>query len=305
MGGLIYLVQPPECIGTECYKIGMSQSNTIRRIRAYGSECINIISRECNNPAHVERELIEIFQLRFGKPVQGREWFNGNKPEMIIAFNECFDTHAEPVINELVEPSETASNVKSHTSRAPIEVQYYELFDILPDEWLNQREMYLKVIYTIRNAPMLPDSGMELIKRLFTNRSLVNETLAEDFAFKMNYGERRFGMAALSKIIKAQWPEEFANWHLKYKAKKVSASALDKVKLKIRYKQGASVALADIKANQPGMTTKKLLEMNSQFTSSIKDICKHCRSFHLKGCCTAYRRKDRLSSTIISNVELV
>jgi len=58
----------------------------MRRLRDYGSGCINIISRECANPVDVERALITAFQHRFGEPVQGREWFEGNKHDMIVTF---------------------------------------------------------------------------------------------------------------------------------------------------------------------------------------------------------------------------
>jgi hypothetical protein len=114
MSGLVYLVQPPQCIGTTCFKIGMSKSNTIRRIRDYGSGCINIISRECTNPRDVEKELIELFNAQFGAPVKGREWFSGSKLEMINAYNDCFERYA--ICDEL-SPSRPSSEIKRSRKR--------------------------------------------------------------------------------------------------------------------------------------------------------------------------------------------
>ena len=95
MSGLIYLVQPADRIRTSVYKIGMSNDNTIKRIKSYGPRCINIISRECTNPAELEQQLIKTFQKEFGFPVQGREWFRGDKLSMINTFDECIRTLAK------------------------------------------------------------------------------------------------------------------------------------------------------------------------------------------------------------------
>jgi hypothetical protein len=114
MPGLIYLIQPPQCVGTNCYKIGMSKSSAMRRIRDYGSGCINVVSRECDNPLAVEKELIELFNSRFGAPVRGREWFSGSKLDMIEAYNDCFDQYA--ICND-VNCTDTGTEITWHTKR--------------------------------------------------------------------------------------------------------------------------------------------------------------------------------------------
>jgi len=312
MSGLVYLIQPPECIGTNCYKVGMSQSNTIRRIRSYGYDCINIVSRECANPIDVERELIALFQFRFGNPVQGREWFSGSKREMIRAYDECFATHAEYVDDNLVAtdfpklpPLERF--IKGHTAltcnRLPISIdaQHYELLNILPNEWFTQSELFIKVIHAVRNSIMIDEDRVSTVRQLFLDRFLwYNEQdLLEAFNSCMDSTQQRFGIPALSKLIKASWPKLYQKWYNKWKLRKPQA------KTGFRYKYGSSATLADIKALQRGITAKKLLEINSHYTAYKLKICKHCHNKHLVGCCEKYKRVDYTTSTIIANIELV
>ena len=86
MAGIIYLVQPFEFSGSKIFKIGMSESNTIKRIKSYGSKCNVIRVFECVNPKEVEKALITKFKNEF-ELFKGREYFNGDKSKMI----ECFE----------------------------------------------------------------------------------------------------------------------------------------------------------------------------------------------------------------------
>lgn len=57
----VYMVQPAISFGTTNYKIGMSTSSTMKRLKSYGSNCTIIIARACTNPIDMERELKRSF----------------------------------------------------------------------------------------------------------------------------------------------------------------------------------------------------------------------------------------------------
>jgi len=187
----------------------------------------------------------------------------------------------------------------------PIAQHFYDLVAPLPDKWFNRRDYFVKVIHAIRNTLMTEETRLATIKKILVDRfDYYDEHLVQPELDKtMNYTERRFGIPALSKIIKAESPDVYKAWHDKWKARK-RVTPPPPEKTRFRYKYGASAALADIKAIQPGITAKKLLEMNAQFTASKIMICKHCRNKCLVGCCKNYKRLDHTTSTIIANIEL-
>lgn len=86
MNGIVYLVQPETLIGTNRYKIGMSNKTTIERIKQYGknAKCIAICA--VANPSQVEIRLKIAFAGRF-KLIAGKEYFEGNMKDMVRCFN--------------------------------------------------------------------------------------------------------------------------------------------------------------------------------------------------------------------------
>ena len=62
--GIIYLIQPAELVGTNRYKIGMSNSPDLERCRhgyKKGSRYLAIM--ECNNPLVLEQNIKKIFNV--------------------------------------------------------------------------------------------------------------------------------------------------------------------------------------------------------------------------------------------------
>jgi len=193
---------------------------------------------------------------------------------------------------------------KEHNA-VPIAQSFYDLVAPLPDKWFNQRDYFVKIVHAIRNTLMTEETRAATIKKILVDKfAYYDEHLVlPEFETIMNSTERRFGVPALSKLIKADSPEVYKDWHDKWKARKKIAPP-KQIKTRFRYKYGASATLADIKTVQRGITAKKLLEMNAQFTASKHNICKDCRNKHLVGCCKQYRRTNRVISTYIANIEL-
>jgi len=187
----------------------------------------------------------------------------------------------------------------------PIAQSFYDLVSQLPDKWFNQRDYFAKIINAIRNTLMADDTRVATIKAILVDRfNYYDEHLIQpEFDRAMNHKERRFGVPALSKLIKAESPDIYQIWHTKWKTSKMVMPP--EIKHKFKYKFGAATALSDIKAIQPGLSTKKLLAMNSQFTASKINICKHCRNKHLVGCCKKYGTSERTMCTIIANIKII
>lgn len=91
--GRVYLLQSPEFINSNVFKIGHSNSDDLKRCFSYGSKTILYYTRICNNSSFVEKKLIEGFNKRF-KVYKGREYFIGNINEMINEFHVIYDYYA-------------------------------------------------------------------------------------------------------------------------------------------------------------------------------------------------------------------
>ena len=90
MTGLVYLLQPGYCEGTNRYKIGMSRDQTFKRvIRGYPKNTsVYCINGSLVNPVEVERALIHQFDESFVKSACGHEYYEGNIKYMIDIFQD-------------------------------------------------------------------------------------------------------------------------------------------------------------------------------------------------------------------------
>jgi len=82
--GIIYLIQPSS-FAKNTYKIGMSESNSLKRIKNYGKETICYLILQCKNDTHIEIEkkcIIE-FKKNFIL-IQGNEIFMGDIDKMMM-----------------------------------------------------------------------------------------------------------------------------------------------------------------------------------------------------------------------------
>jgi hypothetical protein len=85
-GGMIYMVQPIEYIGTLIYKIGCSKDKSLKRCSTgYGKGTRYIVMMECDDPFALERKIKETFNKKF-KLFTGKEYFEGDENEMRTEF---------------------------------------------------------------------------------------------------------------------------------------------------------------------------------------------------------------------------
>ena len=84
--GIIYLIQPAELVGTNRYKIGMSNCPDLDRCKngyLKGSRYICIM--ECDNPLEIEKNIKDEFSKKF-KLIAGKEYYEGNEQDILFSF---------------------------------------------------------------------------------------------------------------------------------------------------------------------------------------------------------------------------
>ena len=91
--GIIYLVQPPELVGINRYKIGMSNNLNLNRCKnryKKGSRYICIM--ECMNASILKEKIKKEFNIKF-KLIAGNEYYEGNENEILTTFNNLVINH--------------------------------------------------------------------------------------------------------------------------------------------------------------------------------------------------------------------
>lgn len=85
--GLIYLIQPAELIGTERYKIGMSNNPNLDRCKnGYKKGSRYLCIMECDNALILENKIKKHFNEKF-KLLAGNEYYEGNEKDILNTFN--------------------------------------------------------------------------------------------------------------------------------------------------------------------------------------------------------------------------
>lgn len=91
--GIIYLIQPAELVGTERYKIGMSNNTNLDRCKhGYKNGSRYICIMECNEPLKLERNIKNNFNKKF-KLIAGNEYYEGNEKDILNTFNNLVIEH--------------------------------------------------------------------------------------------------------------------------------------------------------------------------------------------------------------------
>ena len=187
----------------------------------------------------------------------------------------------------------------------PEEVVYdeiYELCSILPDCWFNEYDTMLKLVHVMRNHQAGDKSKLQLtLRRLLEERSdnYHERVLRRMYELPMNNNQQRFGLCALTKIIKKEFPNEYAAWVKKWNPSKRLHRGP-----RLKYKEGAEMKLSDITKRYKTIDAAKLLQMNSKFTISQKHICKSCLNRHRAKCCANYHRKVSTTCQFVNNIEM-
>lgn len=121
--GIIYLVQPCELVGTDRYKIGMSNQTSLNRLKSYKNGSRYLCFFEVPHPYKVEKLIKYEFNKHY-KLIAGREYFQSdNEKDMIQLFIKTVFADKQPIdLNEhkLVEPVKNWMNKFSYNSSSKI-----------------------------------------------------------------------------------------------------------------------------------------------------------------------------------------
>jgi hypothetical protein len=130
---IIYLLKTDDIIKNEyVYKIGRSTQPNLKRLNAYPKEYKIIIIRSCIDCIYIERELIELFNIKYKKAYKN-EYFTGNENEMICD------------INKIVDDEYTASLIDKPTISLKITSNNNICYKSLDDNIYNQvKSFYMK-----------------------------------------------------------------------------------------------------------------------------------------------------------------
>ena len=109
--GIIYLVQPKELIGTNRYKIGMSNNPDLERCKnGYKKGTRYLCIMECDNPLKIENEIKKIFNTKF-KLIAGNEYFEGIENDILNVFLEIVNKFKSEFNNDAKNNTNNDNNI--------------------------------------------------------------------------------------------------------------------------------------------------------------------------------------------------
>lgn len=181
----------------------------------------------------------------------------------------------------------------------------YELINILPDNHFNELELFMNIVYVVKNAKGIDDNArIATLNKLVVERSwtFLAEDMAKMFSRKMKNVNKRYTYLSLVKFMRTLNDDihrKVDQWQSKWNNKNKN-----KHRTTITYLSNTATSLLDIKNACPTLTTKKILAIDSRFHMVRINICKSCRNRHIKGCCSQYSRYNGTKLTMIENATL-
>jgi len=229
----------------ECIKI-KTQSGGFHYIFKYdqrfktGAKCFGLIG----------------FDIRNDKAVI----FAGDRYD-IISVGDNFDnpTHMDEIYNTLTEYSNAEGKSKvpikakpasikktkpasiqkvEHQPTGEINEKYYELLNLLGDEWFNDFDKWIKPIYALKNADDIEDEeALNTMIHLLNMRADKPNEAETRRVFSFDSSKRRFGIGSIINAIKKDNLVEWKAWNKKWNPKKQDSekkkSILDLLKEKL------------------------------------------------------------------------
>jgi len=254
--------------------------------------------RTPNNGYHFmfkyEESLESIYNTREGVNVLNNNRFVLRGKRYKVSVDRPLDKMPENILHALLD---------YQNNPEPIHQRSYELITMLSPAWFNERDKYIRIVHTLRNLEITSIVARATMRRILVDQNdYVDErTLIAEFGGDMNSRQKRLTLTGLAKAVKEESPQEYEEWHKKWKSRKPIARIKPK---KMYYKHGASVKLSELKANQYDITAAKLLKQNPEWITIKVNICKHCKNKHKKECCNNYNWNEKSSCLFVNNIEL-
>ena len=148
----LYMLQPVEYINTNCFKIGLSSTFDLNRLKSYGVGTRYIQYFECINYREAETELIN--NLNNEETVtlfKGREYFCGNKKTILSIFIQIMLKYTD------MEEEDIIKKVKNEEEDVEKEVENrvkYVIKEVLVDKILNKKVENVNSKEIFKNSKM-------------------------------------------------------------------------------------------------------------------------------------------------------
>ncbi len=299
MFGIVYLIQPEEYLGTATYKIGMSASNTSKRIDSYGKQSRVLSIVQCKDPSAIEEKIIHTFTEKFNVE-RGREYFSGDEEQLMTEFHQCIGTSA------FVEPEESSMNAERQEriiellNGQKICQKLYHLLALLPATWFQSHNNVKQLIFSMRNSNIYKeDLWLPTIKKLLFERydKYQYEDIVNLSMIQMNARQAKLTLCAIQKYIRSLDENGYRAWHLKYNQTSSRIVFSDENAIPLSFAQ-------DI-LTKDKLTPAKLSKVHRDIVIKKCNACKSCNKIANKNCCSEYSVSNRSMRMFIMNANIV
>lgn len=176
----------------------------------------------------------------------------------------------------------------------------YEILSLLNPNYFDNLESMKRLVLVVRNAESRPDVALATLCRVYAERvgwpdcQLMSQ-LIED---PLTYAKKRITLGQLKREVKTNLGEDEYERRLALGRPRVDPYP------RLRHTPGTTMMLSEIKVVYPGLTAKKLLAVNAEFTSRRAYICRLCNELHHRDCCDASTSSTRVQRTVINNISI-
>lgn len=170
----------------------------------------------------------------------------GNKFEKPTCMDEIFDTlsanesESEVEVKVNTEPKPEVKQAVHNAPSASISEKYYELLNLLSDEWFNDFDKWVKPIYALKNSEDIDnDTALSTIIHILHERSNCPNETETKRVFNLDNSKKKFNIGSIINILKKNddtkelWKEWNAKWYPKKEESEKKDTPLDILREKL------------------------------------------------------------------------
>jgi phage/plasmid-associated DNA primase len=149
---------------------------------------------------------------------------------------DCEEKVAPPQVVAPPKVTEEAKLKVVEPVEGNISEKYYELFNLLSDEWFNDFDKWVKPIYALKNAEDVDnDVALETMIKLLNERSKAPNDKETQRVFELDNSNKRFNIGSIINVLKKEKYQSWKEWNDKWNKSKdeKKKSILDMLKEKL------------------------------------------------------------------------
>jgi Bifunctional DNA primase/polymerase, N-terminal/Family of unknown function (DUF5906) len=142
--------------------------------------------------------------------------FAGDRYEVL---NDCDPIEMPDEIYEALYPKPVATGDAVMSS--PVNEKYYSLLNLLPNEWFNDFDKWVKPIYALKNAADIENGeALETMLKLLNDRSTIPNDNEIRRVFALDNSKKRFNIGSIVNVLKKTNLEEWKTWNGRWNSTK-------------------------------------------------------------------------------------